>query len=280
MVKMEYDIDVLISTYNGEKYLKEQLDSLFCQTIQDFKIIIRDDKSTDRTIDVIKEYQAKYPNKIELIEDGLGNLRSSESFMKLLEYSNSEYIMFCDQDDVWLSNKIEISLKKMNVVQKKHTNNIPLLVFTDLKVVDEELNVIKESFWKYQKLIPQISTNWKKLLAQNVITGCTIIINKKAKEVCLPFGLEIMLHDQWIGVNIAKYGKIDYLNEQTILYRQHGSNVAGAYNYGIKYILNKLIKIKNIIDYSKQATNYFNEINFAELVYYKIKININRIIRK
>jgi glycosyltransferase involved in cell wall biosynthesis len=273
-------IDILLTTYNGEKYLNEQFDSLLNQTVQNFKIIIRDDGCTDRTIDIIKEYKIKYPKQIELIEDNLGNLRSSKSFMKLLEYSTAEYIMFCDQDDIWLPNKIEVSFNKILELERNDGKDISLLVFTDLTVVDEKLSIAQESFWKYQKLNPKISKNWKKLLAQNVITGCTIIMNKRAKEVSLPFKLEIMIHDQWIGVNVAKYGKINYLEEQTILYRQHGSNVAGAHSYGYKYIAYKILKIKKLFRYFNQASKYFNEISFLELLFYKINLNISRIIRK
>jgi len=275
-----FKIDILLATYNGEKYLKEQLDSLFSQTVQDFRIIIRDDQSIDKTLKIIKEYQVIYQNRIELLEDNLGNLKSSKSFMKLLEYSNSEYVMFCDQDDIWLPTKIEISLNKIMELENKNMKDTPLLIFTDLKVVDEQLNVMQESFWRYQKLNPKISKNWKKLLAQNVITGCTMIMNKKAKEVTLPFKLEMMIHDQWIGVNVAKYGKIDYIKEQTILYRQHGNNVAGAHSYGYKYIAQKLLKIKELFIYFNKASEHYKNISLLELLFYKISLNINRIIRK
>ena len=268
-------ISILLSTYNGEKYLKEQLDSLFLQTYNDFNILIRDDGSTNKTKYILNEYEKNYPNKVQIIEDGIGNLGSSKSFMKLLEYSSDcEYVMFCDQDDVWLPEKIEMSINKIKELEVESNKNIPLLVFTDLTVVDEKLNIINKSYWNYQKLIPSITNDWKKLLSQNVITGCTIIMNKKAKEVCLPFTLEMMIHDQWIGVNVSKYGKIGYLNEQTILYRQHGNNVEGAHNYGIKYVLNKLMKLQNNFAYFKAASNHFKDITIFKLTVNKIFINI------
>ncbi len=274
-------ISILLSSYNGEKYLKEQLDSLFAQTYKNFEIIVRDDGSTDKTKYILNEYEKNYPNKVQIIEDGIGNLGSSKSFMKLLEYSSDcEYVMFCDQDDVWLPEKIEMSINKIKELEVESNKNIPLLVFTDLTVVDEKLNIINKSYWNYQKLIPSITNDWKKLLSQNVITGCTIIMNKKAKEVCLPFTLEMMIHDQWIGVNVSKYGKIGYLNEQTILYRQHGNNVEGAHNYGIKYVLNKLMKLQNNFAYFKAASNHFKDITIFKLTVNKIFININRLIRK
>jgi len=277
-IKGDEMISILLATYNGEKYLKEQLDSLFYQTYQDFKILVRDDGSKDSTVNIIREYEKVYPSKIKLIQDDYGNMGSSKSFMMLLQYCDSEYIMFCDQDDVWLPNKIELSLQKIQELQKASVKDIPLLVFTDLHVVDESLKIIENSFWKYQKLIPKTAKNWKKLVAQNVITGCTIIINKKAKEVSLPLVIDMMIHDQWIGVNVAKYGKIEYIDKQTILYRQHGSNVAGAHSYGLKYISNKLIQTKKILNYFQKASKYFKEISILEIIFYKIQTNISRLV--
>lgn len=269
-------IDILISTYNGEKFISQQLDSLIAQTIQDFVVLIRDDGSTDSTVDIIKEYESKYPDKIVLIQDSLGNLGSSKSFMKLLEYSNKEYIMFCDQDDIWLPNKIELSLSKIKELEDVFSKDIALLVFTDLMVVDQDLNIISKSFRFYQKLDPQISADWKKLLAQNVVTGCTMIINKKAKEVSLPYLLETMMYDHWISVNVAKYGKIGWIDIPTVLYRQHRNNVAGAHKYGPKYILNKLRNIDKILNYLSEASKYFEKVSFIELILTKTLINFKR----
>jgi glycosyltransferase involved in cell wall biosynthesis len=273
-------INILLATYNGEQYLKEQIDSLLSQTYQEFKILVRDDNSKDSTINIIQEYEKVYPVKIKLIQDDFGNLGSSKSFMKLLEYSDREYIMFCDQDDVWLPNKIELSLQKIKELENETKIDIPLLVFSDLHVVNESLKIIENSFWKYQKLIPKTAKNWKKLVAQNVITGCTIIMNKRAKEVSLPFVLDMMIHDQWIGVNVAKYGKIAYIDKQTILYRQHGKNVAGAHSYGFKYISSKLMQIKKILNYFQQASKYFKEISILEIIFYKMQTNISRLVIK
>ena len=273
-------IIILLSTYNGEKYLKEQLDSLFLQTYNDFNILIRDDGSTDKTKYILNEYEKNYPNKVQIIEDGIGNLGSSKSFMKLLEYSSDcEYIMFCDQDDVWLPNKIKLSFQKIKEMEEAYGTDTPLLVFTDLFVVNEKLKILNQSFWNYQKLIPSVAKYWKKLLAQSIITGCTIIMNKSAKDVCLPFVLDEMIHDQWIGANVSKYGKIDFIDEQTILYRQHGKNVEGAHLFGISYILKKLLAFKNILKYQIRASRHFKDVSFLTLTFYKIKINLERFLK-
>jgi hypothetical protein len=202
------------------------------------------------------------------------------SFMQLLKQSeDSEYIMFCDQDDIWSPNKVELSLDKIRILEGRE-GDIPLLVFTDLSVVNNQLDIIQKSFWEYQKLNPEYSVYWKEILAQNVITGCTIIMNKRATEVSLPFELPHMIHDQWIGANVAKYGIIDYLPIQTILYRQHGANVAGAHRFGFQYILQKLLKVNTVISQLKTTAQYFEEVTVMELLYYKCKINLKRFIRR
>ncbi len=144
-------INILLSTYNGSKYLKEQLDSLLSQTYKDIEIIVRDDGSSDDTLDILKSYD------IKLLETKQ-NLGAMGSFAELLSYavanSDSEYFMFCDQDDVWNSQKIEKTLEKMQGMEEKF-GDIPLLVHTDLEVVDEELNTINSSFMKYQNINPK-----------------------------------------------------------------------------------------------------------------------------
>lgn len=269
-------ISILLTTFNGEKFLGAQLNSLFEQTNQNFQVLVRDDGSSDCTINIIEDFQSRFPNRIKLIIDKLGNIGSSESFMKLVEHSSSDYVMFCDQDDIWMPNKIELSLKKIRELEKCYGVNTPVLVFTDLKVVDSGLNIIEKSFWKFQKIIPEISFNWKKLLAQNVITGCTIILNNKSKDVILPFKLKMMIHDQWLGVNVAKYGKVEFLEETTLLYRQHAFNVAGAHNFGLKYIFKKVQNLRRIIIYFLAACSHFGEITIIELIIYKLKINLER----
>lgn len=275
-------IDILLATYNSEKYLENQIDSLLNQSYPYFMLLLRDDGSTDKTNEIIKNYKIIYKEKIQLIRDDLGNIGSSRSFMELLKYSNADYIMFCDHDDIWLPNKIEITLSKMLECENAIQKEVPILIFTDLMVVDEDLNIISESFWKYQKLNPDISKNWKMLLASNVVTGCTIMINRKAKDAVLPFELPgEMIHDHWLAVNISKYGIIDYINTQTILYRQHKKNAIGASRYNIYYFILKLINLKNLFSILRRCyimSKYFG-IPFLELLFLKLKINFLRLIK-
>ena len=151
-------VDILLSTYNGERYLKQQIDSIIGQSFSDWRLIVRDDDSKDRTRELLEEYSFAYPQKIKIITDSYGNIGVIKSFEELLKNSNSDYIMFCDQDDVWLPEKIRMSLQTLK--DKEHENlNIPILLFSDLTVVDESLNVINNSFWSYSNIKPHLLMN-------------------------------------------------------------------------------------------------------------------------
>jgi glycosyltransferase involved in cell wall biosynthesis len=220
-------IDILLATYNGEKYLNQQIDSILAQTCKDWRLLIRDDLSTDNTIDIIKNYTSKYPDKTRLIEDNKGHLGLVRNFGALLEATQSEYIMFCDQDDVWLPNKIELIINVMKAAQKRDPDS-PILVHSDLRVVDENLNIIADSFWKLIGIDPQTANSLDKLIIRNAVTGCAMMINRRAKEVSTPLPAEVKIHDWWIAMNVAKAGQILFVPVPSSLYRQHGGNVISA----------------------------------------------------
>jgi glycosyltransferase involved in cell wall biosynthesis len=233
---------ILLSTYNGEKYLKAQLDSLFSQSCQNFKLIIRDDGSTDGTKEILSSYD------IELLSSG-ENLGVKKSFETLLKYafenSDAEYFMFCDQDDVWNKDKIEKTLKKMQELKNLYGNKIPLLVHTDLEVVNERLETLSFSMWKSEHINPKANT-LNKLLMQNTITGCTMMINRTLAMKSLSISSKAIMHDWWIGLVATAFGKIGFIEESTIKYRQHGRNDTGAKTYDYKFIINKLKKFSDI----------------------------------
>lgn len=241
-------VEILMATYNGERYLSEQIESILNQSYKDWKLLVRDDGSKDRTLDILKLYKAKYPKKITLMEDKKGGLRAKENFLELLRQSKSDYIMFCDQDDVWLPNKIEVTLEKMKKVE-----NGPTLIHTDLKVVDKELNLISDSMWRYQKLSPE-RKEYNFLIVQNNITGCTMMINRELAKLSIGEFPNGLMHDWIIGIVASLKGTIDYVEERTILYRQHGNNDVGAQ----EYYANFLKKIKKVNELKKKIylTNY------------------------
>ncbi len=239
-------IGILLAVYNGEKYLPEQIDSLLNQTVADIKIIIRNDGSTDNSANIIKNYAENYPNKIQVVE-GNPTGSASKNFAKLLEMCDDsfDYIMFCDQDDVWLPDKAQKTLDAMKITEGDNTN-VPVLVHTDLKVVDGGLNVINESFFAFQKLI-QKDITLPKLLVQNYVTGCTVMINRALKQRCGKIPDDCIMHDWWLALVAVIFGKLVCLNEGTMLYRQHDNNQVGAKaSYGIGYIKRKLSTLDEV----------------------------------
>jgi glycosyltransferase involved in cell wall biosynthesis len=220
-------IDILLATYNGEKYLAEQIDSILLQTCKDWKLIIRDDGSGDNTVGIINDYLSRCPERIELIKDDLGNIGPAQNFSRLLENSKSEYIMFCDQDDVWLPEKIELTLNKMKEAENL-CHDTPLLIHTDLTIVDADLMEIADSLWAYCKINPDTGRDLSKIIYRNIATGCTIMMNRHAKRLISPIPEYAGLHDWWAAMNVSKYGKIFNIPRATVLYRQHSQQVIGA----------------------------------------------------
>lgn len=233
---MKTKIDILLATYNGEKYLSEQIESIIQQTYQEWNLIIHDDGSEDGTIEIIKKYTNQYQHKIKFINDGIKTGGAKNNFAHLLNFSKAPYIMFCDQDDVWLDKKIELFMSSMQKAEKEN-GNIPLVVFSDLQVVDESLNIISESMMSSQRLLPWIANDFNLLKTMNVITGCAMMFNAKAREVASPISNSAVMHDWWVALIVAKYGKNIYLDSATILYRQHDGNSIGYKEFSIKKIV-------------------------------------------
>lgn len=220
-------IDILLATYNGQVYLAEQIDSILAQSNQDWRLLIRDDESSDGTISIIGDYVSRYASKIKVIKDNDRHLGAKFNFQRLLEHSTAEYIMFCDQDDVWLPQKIEVTLRVMQAAEKDYPEK-PIMVHSDLIVVDGNLKKIADSKWAYEKIWPSEHDDLNRIISQNVATGCTIMINKKAKNVSLPVPSDAIMHDWWIAIKVAEHGKIVHIPEKLVLYRQHPDNLVGA----------------------------------------------------
>ncbi|SJZ84421.1 glycosyltransferase family 2 protein [Anaerorhabdus furcosa] len=221
-------IEILLATFNGDKYLEEQLLSLINQSYSDITITISDDGSTDCTLDIIEKYMKLYPNMIKLLPKN-NNHSSCKNFLYLLENSVEKYCMFSDQDDVWDKNKVMKSYHKMKEYEANKQGN-PILIFTDLTVVDKNLNVISNSFMKFQGLCSK-NVSFNKLLLKNVVTGCTIMMNNYLKEKVIKSKNhwdKVIIHDWWVALIASKFGEIGFIDESTILYRQHETNAIGA----------------------------------------------------
>ncbi len=279
-------IHILMATYNGEKYISEQINSLLNQTYQNWKLIIHDDNSKDGTVKIIKGYKRKYPDKIQFLDDDISDGGAKEKFTYLLNKidDNYDYIMFCDQDDSWLEHKIEDTLYKMIKVENNHVNK-PVLIHTDLKVVDEKLNIISESMFKYQKLNLNNQKDIKMISMENVITGCTMMLNKPLALLSKNIPTEVIMHDWWIAIiTLKENGIIEFVEEGTILYRQHELNTIGSKKVNLSYYLKKLLKIKEAINNYKSIYLQYRKagvnINSLDFLVTKSLMVIKKIIRK
>ncbi len=221
-------IDILLATYNGAKYLNQQLQSLLAQTVQHWRLIVRDDGSSDDTLNLLEDFKQKYPNKMFIIKDTKGSLRAMKNFSELITYSQASYTMFCGQDDVWLPNKIELSLRHLQKLEAQYGVQVPLLAYTDLKVVNDQLSVIHESMWDYTQVIPERDQKWNRLLTVNPAVGCTIIFNQTLRNFITPIPSQAVMHDWWLALVACFFGHLDFIPQSTMLYRQHQNNVVGA----------------------------------------------------
>lgn len=243
---MNTDICILMATYNSENYLEDQIDSIINQTYDNWRLIIRDDLSKDRTINIIKKYVVAYPEKIFLLNNKGLSLGAYMSFYELLVNVDSNYYMFADHDDVWLPEKIEMSMKKMLMLEEKYMGK-PIVVHTDMKVVDQSLNIISDSFWDYSKLLPN-HVSFEELVLCNSVNGCTMLFNKKAKDVSVNNVRYTTMHDRLIAQSVAANdGLIIPITAPMVLYRQHDDNVVGAHKSDWYYYLKKLFNIVKVI---------------------------------
>jgi len=282
MINHKQSIDILLATYNGQDYLREQIDYILAQSNQDWRLVIRDDGSVDNTLSIIKDCVARYPDKIVFIEDEGNHLGASLNFQRLLEHSVAEYIMFCDQDDVWLPRKVERTLNLMKATEEKYPNK-PVLVHTDLRVVDSRLKTIARSTWRYQGTSPEIGNDADKVVLQNVATGCTIMINQKAKDVSMPIPKEAIMHDWWIVINVAKHGRIVYIPDQLVLYRQHANNAVGAKKLprmNLRLLLDKFSLRKRLLNHYKMVKQYDPTATFGSVVVKKVASKIAQMFKK
>jgi len=236
-------VSVAVTTYNGSAYLREQLDSIYAQSYPNLEVVVCDDKSTDNTIAILEEYRQRRHLHYYVNEK---TLRVVKNFEKAMSLCSGAYVALCDQDDVWLPDKIQKSLEKMRRMEDQLGRDVPLLVFTDLRVVDQHLRVLHPSFWQLMKHNPD-HHSLNRLLVGHLVTGCTILANRKLVEMAAEIPREAFMHDMWLAWIAAYFGKVAYLREPTVLYRQHAHNVIGAtHRTWSKYFENVGRKIKKL----------------------------------
>lgn len=227
-------VDIIMATYNGEMYIAQQLDSIINQTYKNWRLLIRDDGSNDKTVDILTKYALRYSDTIVLLPPSQ-HLGPKDNFAGLLTYSKASYTMFSDQDDVWLPTKVADTLTAMIDLQKRNGTHVPLLVYSDLVVVDENLMKISSSFFRHVRTKPHDTL--KPLLLHNSIAGCTMMINRSLREMVPTIPERAIMHDWWIGLMAAGFGRIVCIPQPTLLYRQHTANAAGAKPWSPRQII-------------------------------------------
>lgn len=262
------NIDLVIATYNGEQYLDEQISSINEQKLDDnykVKYICVDDGSSDDSLSIL-HHKIPLNNCNNIYNKDNSNSGPCKNFSRGLEKTTSDYIMLSDQDDIWLPDKIKKSFDKLKEIEDKIGKDKPILVFTDLCVVDRDLNTICDSFFTYQSMNPSWSNDFMQLLVQNVAPGCTMIFNRALLDKARPIPEDAIMHDWWLILVASAFGQVSYLDEPTILYRQHGNNQVGAKKISVLSYWKGFRKSTiNLINTSKQASvfvqHYENEIN-------------------
>ena len=243
-------IDIALATYNGSPFLSEQLDSILNQTHTDISVLCSDDGSKDDTVLKVKN-SAKLDNRIHVCNTKrVGG--TVLNFEKALEFTQSEYIMLSDQDDVWFPHKIDNMLNFIIEKENELGSESPILCFSDLTLVNESLNVIADSFYKANKFDPLNNTREEFLLWRSTVYGCSCIFNKACLRMALPFPENIPMHDHWLALIAAKHGAVFYYDQPTILYRQHANNVVGGAAFNKSHFY-KLKKAKKLIARIKRA---------------------------
>ena len=223
-----------MATYNGEKYISEQIDSIINQTCKNWKLLIRDDGSQDKTLEILEEYE-KRDERINILRDIKGNLGFVKNFEELLKNSSEEFIMFSDQDDYWIENKLENYINELGTLSEKE-QKMPLLIHSNSFVCDENLNVKKKEF-----INSKIAAHYKKnsYFFSYIVQGSTALINKELMDIGLPFLKNVTLHDRYFHLLAEFFGKRIFISKSLIKYRQHGGNEIGAKGSIIKKILKK-----------------------------------------
>ncbi|GAP74583.1 alpha-L-Rha alpha-1,3-L-rhamnosyltransferase [Pseudoalteromonas sp. SW0106-04] len=222
---------VLLATYNGSCYIEEQLKSLFEQSCRPQKIIISDDNSTDNTWSIIEQWQKRYPSIVELHRNTTtrhGHVGNFTYLCELGKKTTCKYFLFCDQDDVWLDTKIETLVEECKRQEGEDVGLEPVLVHSDLEVVDSNLKEIAPSFFEYQGLPHASELSFPKLFIQNNVTGCASLVNRCLLELATPLPDQVLVHDWWFTQVAHALGKVSFINNTLVKYRQHGGNAIGA----------------------------------------------------
>lgn len=241
-------VAVLMAVYNGAHFLESQVASILAQSHAQIRLYVRDDGSTDGSVDILRAMAEQKPGRITLLQDEEKHLGVIGNFHRLLrtaDQSGSEpYLMLADQDDVWFADKVEVTLQEMRQTERWAGKETPVLIHTDLCVTNTNLQILDPSFWHYQHLDPG-HDDLRQICMQNMVTGCTVMMNRALLQKALPIPEGILMHDWWLGLVASAFGVIRFLPQATLFYRQHGGNDMGAKKFGLTYVLQAFLRIRS-----------------------------------
>lgn len=233
LIKRRPLVAILLAFYKGERFVAEQIRSIEDQTYRDWILIMCDDGVDDSATSSLDPFLIDK----KVIRIGKGSRCSGlvQNFSELLgwalENTAADIFMFCDQDDVWFRQKIQVSVEKILQMGERMEGEVPLLMHADCVVVDERLGLINESLDSYQGVRKGTNLGIQTLLVQNNVTGCTAAVNRRLAELAYPVPREAVWHDWWLALIAASIGHIAYEPAPLLMYRQSGSNVLGATRY-------------------------------------------------
>jgi hypothetical protein len=219
-------IEVVLPTYNGAPYLEAQLASIHAQSRCPSRVLLRDDGSNDGTLQLIQGMQERYGTWLQVVPAD-GNLGCTANVNRLLEATTAPYVALADQDDVWRPDKLERSLTLIHQLEQRHGADQPLLVHSDLELVDGEQRPLGTCYWHRQRLNPR-RIALLDLALTNVVTGCTALLNRSLLDLALPIPPEALMHDWWLALVASARGRVEVVSPPGVLYRQHGYNVVGS----------------------------------------------------
>ncbi|WP_348798898.1 glycosyltransferase family 2 protein [Flavobacterium adhaerens] len=260
-------LSVALCTYNGEKYIQKQLESILNQSMEVDEIVICDDGSNDKTIAILEQFQLKKPGKIFLYKNQI-NLGSTKNFEKAITICTGDYIFLSDQDDIWKENKVE------KIIQYFSANPSLEGVFTNGDIINENETIYNHTLWDAVFFIEnqlEKPIDLFKLMSskRNMVTGATLCFKKEAKDFILPFPeLKKYHHDEWIALNIGFRNKLNYIPENLISYRIHSEQQIGGKKNIKKNLTQRHINLSNYILEKQQPTTY-KDINQLTKTYFR-----------
>ncbi|MBQ8311599.1 MAG: glycosyltransferase family 2 protein [Clostridia bacterium] len=235
-------IEILLASFQGARFIREQIDSILHQQDTRWHLTVSDDGSTDGTTDILDAYVQQYPHRISRVRSGQRFGHPRDHFFWLIQQCDAPYMMTCDQDDVWHPDKVGKTLEALCEAEKRHGQQTPILVFADQTPTDDQLTPLAPSLVRYQNQYVE-SFDYRSLLIQNVVTGCAMGFNRALADLAsrCADSRQVIMHDWWMAVVAARFGQVVYIDQPLSDYRQHGDNSVGAQN--VRSLAHKLGKL-------------------------------------